>query len=545
MLVLGVALLAACGGGDRTPTPPATTGATGEGDAAQPVRGGTAVVATATDVRGFNELLHSDSRFTGEILTVMFPYLMKEQPDYAEHPPTFAPQLARSWEWSPDHLTLTVHLRPDLVWSDGEPLTAEDVRWTWQAQIDPDVAWSYANSKAAITAVEGVDPTTVRYRFREVSATQLTDANEGGILPRHIWSKLPFAQWRQNGDWFREHLVVAGAYRLESWKPAQELVLARNERYFEPGLPRLDRVVFRILPDSTTHTDQLLAGNVDFAFGLPAVAAPRVAAAPNARLLVFDNRQYDFIAWNVRRPLFADPEVRRALTQAIDRQALVDALWRGYARVASGPIPANLWAHDAALQPWPFDPAAAKKILADKGWIDHDGDGVLDRGGQPFAFDLTTNSGNQTRADAVVMMQAQLRRIGVDARPRLLEINSLTEKNMAHDFDATFSGWAIDTSLDVRFAFHSAEYDGGYNWGGYANPEVDRLIEEIHRQGDPAAAKPMFDRLQAILHQEQPYTFLWETKRLAGVSSRLHDVRPNALATFFNLHEWWAAPPPH
>ena len=141
------------------------------------------------------------------------------------------------------------------------------------------------------------------------------------------------------------------------------------------------------------------------------------------------------------------------------------------------------------------------------------------------------------------MIQAQLaRRHRVRLRP--IDLNTLNEKALAHDFDAMLSGWGIDTSMDLRFAFHSEEAEGGYNFGGYANPEVDRLIEEVQRQRDLAAAKPLLDRLQEILHEEQPYTLLWEPQRLAAGRAALRDAQPNALATFFRLEEWWLAPPP-
>jgi peptide/nickel transport system substrate-binding protein len=501
-----------------------------------------ATVGTTVDLAGVNELIAPGTSFTSDVLDQLFLELLAEQPDYAEHPPTFAPALAERYEVSADRRIVTFHLRRDAVWSDGVPITAEDVRFTWQAQIDPGVAWAYADSKDAIADVEVVDPHTVRFHFSEVYPYQLVDANDGKILPKHLWSALPFAEWPGRADWFREHLAVSGPYRLAGWQPGQEVVLERNDRAPRDLQPLLDRVRFRVVPDQPAHVEQLLAGAVDFVAAVPPEAAARVAASREARLEVYASRQYDYVCWNTLRPPFDDPAVRRALTLAIDRQSLVDALWHGYAKVGFGPIPGGFWARHRELSPWPYDPAEARRILAAAGFADGDGDGVLERGGKPFRFELTTNSSNRLRGDALVMIQEQLRRIGVAAEPRALEIHALTERNIAHDFEATLSGWAVDTTLDLRPYFHSSEAAGGYNFGAYRNPELDRLLESVRHEPDLARAMPVFARIQEILHRDQPYTFLWEPQRLAGVRRDLRDVAPNALSAFFNLPRWWRAP---
>lgn len=537
--------------GGRAPTAPATfgllvvlwSGAVGCGADRTPVRPSpqrpaTAVGATIADLSGVSELIASDIQFTTDILDQLFVQLLSEQADFAEHPPTFAPELATGYDWSEDHRELTFHLRQDARWSDGVPITAEDVRWTWQAQVSPEVAWSYADLKDGITDVEALDPHTVRFRFKQAYAYQLLDAIEGKILPKHVWSRVPFARWRESAGWFRDNLVTSGPFRLGEWRPGEEVELVRNELYFDPGVPKLDRVVFRVAPDAATHIEQLLAGALDFACGVTPADAARITSRADLRLIAFDNRQYDYLAWNLLRPPFDDPEVRRALTLAIDRQALVDALFRGYARVASSPIPSNVWAHDPSVAPLPYDPAESRRILERRGFADRDGDGVVERDGRPLTFELTTNSSNRIRTAALVMIQEQLRKVGVAATPRTIEIHALTEANRAHDFDATISGWAIDTTLDFRPYFHSAESSEGYNFGSYSNPEVDRLLDAARRAPTPEAALPDLLRLQQILHADQPYTFLWEPQRLCAVRADLAEVRPNAISAYFNLPDW-------
>jgi len=524
-------VLAACG----APRPDAAADAPD----GPPRRGGEMTAATIADLSGLNELTATGTAFTGDLLSQLFLGLLRERADYQEHPPTYAPALAESWEFSEDRKTLTLHLRADAVWSDGVPVTADDVRFSWQAQTDPDVAWAYADTKDAIRDVEVIDARTVRVHYDQVYAFQLVDTIDGKILPRHLWSQIPFSEWRSRGDWFRENLAVSGPFRLEEWRPNQEIVLARNERYYDPELPRLDRVRFRVVPDQPAQVEQLLAGALDFLPSVPPGEAARLAADPRIELVVHATRQYDYICWNTARAPFDDPRVRRALTLAIDRQSLVDVLWKGYAVVAAGPIPSDVWARDPDLAPWPYDPAAAKELLAEAGFADRDGDGVLERDGKPFRFELLTNSSNRLRSDALVLVQEQLRRVGVDVVPRALEVHTLTAANFDHEFDATLSGWAVDTTLDLRTYFHSAAIEDGYNFGSYRDPEIDRLVDLARRVEKVEDGAPLLREVQRILHRDQPYTFLWEPRKLSAARRPLAVVAPNALSTYDNLSSWW------
>ncbi len=494
-------------------------------------------------MEGVNELVSARTRFTEEVLKRMFLSLFEERADWAEHPPTFAPGLADSYEWSADHRELTVRLRANAVWSDGAPITSEDVRWTWQAQVHPDVAWTYADSKQAVVDVEALDPHTVRFRFARAYAAQLADANEGLILPRHAWGSLPFSEWRHRADWFRDRLVVSGPFTLESWSPQQEIVLARNERYAEGELPYLDRVVFRIVPERTNQVTQLLAGTLDLVHFLPPDEVRRIEGAPGVELVRSWAPQYTYLGWNTRNPLLADAALRRALTMAIDRQSILDAIWRGAARAATSPVASTFWAHNEAIRPWPYAPEEARRLFAEHGWRDRDGDGVLDRDGRPFAFEILTNGDNRPRVDAAVMIQEQLKRVGVGARLRLLELNAANTRAAAGDFDAWISAFTVDTSLDLGYAFHSRSIGGGFNFGAYANPEVDRLIDATREETDPARFEALLGRLQEILHQDQPFTFLWEPQRLTAVRSGLRGVTPDPVSAFADLPRWWLASP--
>lgn len=535
-LVVGMSM-AACG---RSPGQSAATGAgLSQGGRA---RGGTVVIAAGVDIKGINQLTGGESRFEQDILDQLFLRLFQEQPDYAEHPPTFEPALAQGFTWSEDGSVIRIRLRSDLEWSDGVPITAADVVWTHTAQIDPDIAWLEAQSKDSIEDVVALDDHTVEFHFSRIYASRLSDLNEGVILPEHVWSKLPFSEWRGNEEWFLDNLVVSGPFTLAKLEPQHQIVLERNQNYFRQGYPLLDRVVFRVIPDRTNRVEHLLSGQVDFVEHIPPKRSRDIENSERADLISKWHRQYTYIGWNGCQGLFAEATVRKAMTLAIDRNALVEALWGEMARPALSPIPTSVWAFNRDLVAWPYDPDQARRLLAEVGWEDHDGDGVLDREGLTFSFELATNGDNQTRADAVVLIQAQLRRVGIDAQVSLLEFNSLWERHQDHGVDAILSAWGIDTSLDLKYAFHTESIENGKNYGCYSNPEVDELIARARRQARPETAAPLLHRIQQILHEEQPYTFLWEPMRLYGVSKRLQNAQPNPLSAYFNLEEWWLTP---
>jgi peptide/nickel transport system substrate-binding protein len=486
---------------------------------------------------GINELVSGGSRVTQDLIDRLFLHLFEEQPDFAEHPPTFAPQLAKAWEWSADGLTLTVELRPDVRWSDGVEVTAEDVRWTLAAQRDPRVGWRYASIKDSIRDLRVLGSHRFAVDFAHRSPGHLADLNEGVILPRHSWGRLPFDRWPQGAEWFREHAVTDGAFRLAGWEPQQRLVLERAPLYFEAGLPRLDRVELRVVPLRQNRLAELEGGGADFVTQLDVAEARRLAPRRDLVVRQFWHRQYDYLAWNLRRPQFADAAVRRALTAAIDRQALIDTLWDGRARIASSPILTSVWAHDAALEPWPYDPAAAIAALAGAGWRAGDG-GSLERVGRPFEFELLANAGNRVHCDAAVLIQEQLARVGVVARVRRLDFHSLVDRLDTGDFDAALGSWGIDTSLDLGYAFHSAAITDGYNSGAYSNPEVDALIDAAREADDLERRRQLLVALQRALHLDQPYTFLWEPPRFDAHSRRLRGVQSNPLSSLYRLREW-------
>lgn len=526
-------LTLACGGGGKP---------TGGDPAGSALRTGTAVVAISGDLSGVNPLL-ATNRVSRNILQAVFLRLFDEQPDFSEGPPSFEPRLARSWSWSEDGRRLEIELRRDASWSDGAPVTSADVIWSLDAAVDPDVAWVYSETRERIESYRALDEYTVEVRFRNDYPGRLSDLNETPVLPKHVWSRVPFSEWRQSGGWFRDNLVGSGPFVITSWKANSELVLEPNPHYYREGYPKLARVVFQVVPERANRLELLLSGQVDFVSGLRPSAAPRVSASETVALTTYWNPQYIYIVWNGCEPPFDDPVVRKAMTLAIDREALVEAVYGEHARVAFSPALSDTWVSARELEPWPWDPEEAKRLLASRGFTDTDGDGLLDRGGRALSVQLSTNPENEMRVDMVSLIHGQLRDVGVGAEIDLREFSVLMDDLRKHDFGAGLSSWIVDTTFDLKSLFHSSAVGAGYNFGCYRNPEVDRLIDLAREQTDLEELRRYLIAIQEAIHRDQPYTFLAEVQRLSGVNRRLDGVAPNPLETYGALEEWALARP--
>jgi peptide/nickel transport system substrate-binding protein len=496
----------------------------------------TVVVGVTSDLQSWNPYLAEDANDEA-ILSLVYPSLAVEQPDYQQHPPSFKPSLAQSWEFSDDGLDLTFHLRPDAVWNDGTPVTSADLLFSFQVQTSEELGWGWGDITDSVAGVEALDAHTVRYRFTRRYPYQLMDVNDGPIVPAHAWSGIPLDTW-EDTDW-SELVVSAGPFQPGSHSAQQEIILERNPLFFEPGRPKIERLVFRVVPSSTQLLTQLLSGAVDLVNGITPADAARVQKAPEVDLTVFTDRSYTHVCWNLGRLVFADADVRRALALAVDRDALIEVVYDGYALPSVGPVLSSMWAFNRGLEPVPFDPDEARRLLAEAGWLDSNGDGILDRGGVDLAFELLAPSESDTRQDVALMIERDLGRIGVSVTPRFLEWGALQAAMTRGDFDAFVNRVVEPTQVDLWSVWHSTPPDEPtFNFGGYDNPEVDRLLEEVEEAPDFAAQKPLLDEIQTLIVADQPYLFLVENTRLVGHNTRIEGADINAASIFFNVGEW-------
>ncbi|MEM9407123.1 MAG: ABC transporter substrate-binding protein [Acidobacteriota bacterium] len=258
-------------------------------------------------------------------------------------------------------------------------------------------------------------------------------------------------------------------------------------------------------------------------------------AREDLQVLTHDQRQYTFISWNVGKPLFEDPTVRNAMTLAIDRDAIIETLWLGYANPGVTPVLSSTWAAHPDIAPLPYDPDQAGQLLDEAGWTDSDGDGVRDKDGVDFSFELATNTGNPQRWDTIQMVQAQLAKIGVQVKPARYDLPTINARTQAHDFDAAVIGLLIDTTLDNTVTLKG---DATYNFGQYADAEMDQLLDEYAAALDKGAAIEKIHRIQEIFHRDQPMSVLWEPLGIRGLSANLKNATPSSSSDLWRLRHW-------
>jgi peptide/nickel transport system substrate-binding protein len=496
-------------------------------------RGGTLIVGEISNFQSLNPMGTTDAH-ARDIYKLLFLTLMDEQADFI----TFKPRLAESYEFSDDRKRLTFHIRRDVVWSDGLPVTAHDVAATFRAQKNPDVAWSGRHLKEHIDSVEVIDEWTVTYHFNRVYLYQLMDANDGPILPKHALDKVPPEKIRQIPA---EELPTNGPFRIEEWVKGQALTLVPYSGYYEEGKPYLDKVIYKIIPDRVTLMTQLRSGEIDCMESIPLGEVDNLRKSnPELRILDYPSRNYTYIAWNGAHPFFGNPRVRRALTMAIDRKLIIDNIYYGYAEECTSPFVPLIWAYNPDIEPIPYDPERAAEILAEEEFSDTDSDGWLDRDGRRFEFEIMTNYGNQIRSDIQVMVQEMLRKIGIKVNPVILEWTVFMDHLTSSNFEATVSALRIGTKADLSPIWScESRRKGGYNRVDYCNRVVDSLNAEASSMLDLDKARPLFFKAQEIIYNEQPFTFICRPRPLGALNRRFKDAKPDAIGMYHNLQDWW------
>ena len=494
---------------------------------------GTLIVGEMSNYEGLNPMSTTDAH-ARDIYEQMFLSLLDENDDFM----TFEPRLATSYEFSEDRRELTFKLREDVYWSDGVKFTSRDVVETFWAQKDPATGWSSRHLKEHIDSVEATGDYEVVYHFSKVYPYQVMDTRDGPILPAHIIKDIPHEEL---GNVPVERFPVTGPFMIEQWEKGQKLVLKANPRYYDDDIPRLSRVIFKIIPDQVTLVTQLRHGEVDCMEAVPEDQIDNIMR-DNPELKIFDflGRGYNYIGWNGAVDPFGSVRVRRALTMAIDRKKIIETAKYGYAEECVSPFIPLIWAYNPDIEPLPYDPERALELLKAEGFSDTDGDGFLDRGGERFEFELLTNHGSQVRADIQVMVQEMLRKVGIKVNPVQLEWTVMLDKHKSSDFEAIITAWRTGTKADLAPIWScDARKEGGYNRVDYCNATVDSLNDLATSTLDFDEARPLFHRAQEIIYEEQPYTFLYFSHTIFVLNKEFGGAEPDAISCFHNLHEWY------
>ncbi len=451
--------------------------------------------------------------------------------------------LADEWQVSEDGLTIEFRLRDNLTFSDGEPLTADDVAFTFEFTMDDRIAAPrHRASLEKISQVSVIDDQRVRFEFREAYFEALGLAGQMKILPRHFYER--YLDDAEAFNQSRGLLLGSGPYRLtdpESWRPDEGRVeLVRNQRYWGSVQPPYNRIVWSVIENDSARLAAFRNGSVDSYSSKPReykklLADAQISQKTEHHEYMSPTAGYSYIGWNSERDglptRFADGRVRLAMTLLTDRQRIVDELMLGYAEIAVSPFNPRSPQHNPQLQPRTPDLDKAKDLLTQAGYADRDGDGVLENeAGEPFEFELVYFQDSDDTRRIVLFLKDLYARAGVLLVPKPTEWSVMIDLLNNRNFDAITLGWSSGVETDIFQMFHGSQTEGGGdNFVNFRNAELDRLIDEARSTVDEAARMQLWWQAEAILHAEQPYTFLMRRKTLQFIDKRIQNVAETKL----------------
>ncbi len=453
------------------------------------------------------------------------------------------PLLAESYEISKDGLEITFRLRADAHFSDGHPVTAHDVVFTYETITNPKVdAAPLANYYRDIDRVVEISEREVKFFMKRVYFLSLdyTRMADSGILPKHIFDFNDPEKFNKR----RSNPVGSGPFVFEKWDVGREIVLARNENYWGPK-PKLKKIVYRIITNDTAAVQALRSGNVDYIRPLP----DQYAELSSDKAFTKDIRPlsywtpfvgYFWIGWNQDRPFFKDQRVRLAMTHLVDREKICKYLLRNPdAKVPTGPFYIYGRQCDPNIQPWPYDPQRARQLLDEAGWRDTDGDGIRDKDSVPFRFKYMIGSDLVLHEQIAKSVKDEAAKVGIEITLDPYEWSVFIQRVHDRQFDAVSMAWGGGgTEEDPYQIWHSSQIGNrGSNYVGFKNAEADAIIEEARKTLDETARNEMYHRFHRIIHEQQPYTFVYTRPEQRFLDKRFENVIVHKLG--LDEREWY------
>jgi peptide/nickel transport system substrate-binding protein len=476
-----------------------------------------------------NPLTHTDA-VAGTVLSFIFDSLIERDNETLD----FKPQLATRWEISPDHLQYTFYLRDDVYWQDGVKMTVDDIIYSYHRIQDPKVdAAPIRVYYKDVSKVEKIDDYTVRFTYSFPYFRALTMLGGIPIVPKHIFD---------DGTDFNKNPagrapVGNGPYKFKEWKTGRSIVLVKNENYWG-AKPAIDGINFRIISDMNVALQVLKKGEIDVA-SITAIQWVKQTGSKNFNdrfnKYKYFNPNYSYIGWNARRPFFSDARVRRAMTMLLDRQKIREKIYYELPEIVTGNFFKFGPDYNQDIIPFKYDPKEAVRLLDEAGWVDHDGDGVRDKDGVAFSFTFMT-SGSRSSEKITNILREELGKIGIEMDITKFEWTVFSKNLHDHAFDATLLAWSLAFESDPYQLWHSSQAERGSNYVGFQNKEADVIAEKARREFNSAKRRGMYRRFHEILHEQQPYLFLFMSPSLVAIQKRFTNIKVYTLG--IDIREW-------
>ena len=526
--------LASCSGSEPTPS------AAGPADV-----GGTMVISTPADAGTMLPML-TESNVDHFVTDLLYDRLAVIGPQMSTvGDKGFTPQLADRWEWAPDSLSIVFHLNPKARWHDGQPVRASDVRYSVAIFKNPATGSQAASTITNVDSVSVRDSVTAVAWFKKHTPEQFYDlAYQVLIVPEHILSNTPAAQLKTAEVGRRG--IGSGRFRLARWEPGQRIELIADTANYR-GRPKLDRVVISIAPDFTGAVTRFFSGDADMIEQLRPENLAKLATDTTRRALRLPNFQYTYLSFNLvdpkqptqPNPIFSERAVRRALTMAVDRRAMLRNVFDTLGQMAYGPFPHSVSVADTTLPQLPYDTAKARALLDSAGWVMGPG-AVRVKNGRRLEFSVSTPNSSAPRHAYAVLLQEAFRRVGASMKIDETDFGSFASNEKNRTFDTEMSTYGTDPSVSgFKQSWSTAGIALRSNFPSYSNPTVDALLDSATASFDFAHTRDYARRAFGTIIEDAPGIWLYEPLTIGGIDKRIHTTTLRPDGYWASIPEWW------
>ncbi|MBO7749017.1 peptide-binding protein [Paenibacillus sp. MWE-103] len=521
-----------------------------------PVDGGTLTVGTFSDINSVNPIYIADTA-SGDLATFLNAnlYDVDRSNNLVVEPWSLAAELPTI---SADGLTYTVKLKPEAKWSDGQPVTADDVKFTYDTIKNPDAGSPGISMVDKVDTITKIDDHTVEFKLKQVYAPFLYSLN-ASVAPYHILKDVPPTELEKNPYGIDPAKTVTnGPWTWTKWEQGQYLTMDANPDYWGSVKPHIKTVTFKIYADQNTQTQALLKGDIDLVSSVPLTILDTVKAKDNLNVVSEPGPSYEFIQFNFKADNFPDKYVlfqsqktRQAIATAVNRQGMVDNILKGTGTLLNAPFLPTSWAYDAnAAVNYTYDTEQAKKLLAEDGWKPGK-DGILEKDGHRFSFDLQYNAGNARREQVAAVVQQNLKDVGIEVVPKAIEFSAWIDQNVTPGkYEAILLGWSLSNPDPDGESIFSSKYfpPAGQNSGWYKNTKLDELWVKGYSTVDQNERKAAYAEVAKEISTDLPYVFLYQYGAPEAFDKnkvKFADAdKPEATLSygyFYHVINWWTA----
>lgn len=499
--------------------------------------GGTYYTNLSSEPESLNPINSSD-RYSSIVHSYVMDGLLTMNPNTYE----MEPGIAEKWEESKDGLTYTFYLREGVTFSDGKPVTVEDIKFSFENVKDP--AYKAAHRLAYyenIDKVEIVDPKTIRFKMKKPYFKNIQVLGSGGyspIVPKHV-----YGDPKKMGS---KKLVGSGAYMVDKYNRGKNIILKRNPKWWGykdsrfAGANKFEKVYFRFIKEENLELEMVKKGNLDFMATSPEVFVKKATGGPFGKSVLkhqVENqdptiKSYSYVGWNLKNPLFTDKKVRHALVHLMNRKLMNEKFRFNLSDLATGP---TYYRNDAiadhSVKPMDFDPQKASKLLKEAGWADKDKNGILEKkiDGKTKEFSFTLLLANRDVEKYFTLYKEDLKRAGINMDIKIIEWNTFLKLLDEKKFEAVTLAWGVGSlEQDLKQIWHSTSAQtGGSNYISYSNPKVDKLIDQAREELNREKRLKLWKKVYGIIAEEAPYAFMFSTRYdLYVVNKKIGMVAP-------------------